>query len=152
MRVIGFSLTNISAGKYKPLAGKLDIKSGLNIDDISSDKVDISKSEALKFDFTYDISYGENIAKIELKGTVLVLDDKDEGKTILKDWKKKKFDHPMRLSLFNFIMEKCNIKALHFEEELGLPFHIPLPKLAPAPKQTASENKEESKNKASYAG
>jgi hypothetical protein len=30
---------------------------------------------------------------------------------------------------FNFILDKCNIKSLHLAEELGIPLHIPLPRL-----------------------
>ena len=67
----------------------------------------------------------------------------DCWKVLKKDWKKKKFNHPVKLPLFNFIMEKCNLKALQLEEEVSLPFHIPMPKLAPAPNQ---------ENPANYAG
>jgi len=153
MKIIGFTLSKILAEKPKNLSGKIDIKSGLNIDDVSEEEISLPNSEALKFDFTYDIKYSADIAKIEFKGSVLMLDDKKEGKEILKDWKKKKFDHSIKMPLFNFIMEKCNLKALQLEEEIGLPFHIPMPKLAPNTK-SADSAKDASKeqNNANYAG
>jgi hypothetical protein len=142
MRIIGFSLSKIFAERIKPLNEKLELKSGLNIDDISKEELNISKSDSLRFDFTYNITYNEE-AKIEIKGSVIVMDDKDEGKDIIKNWKKKKFDHPMKLPLFNFIMDKCNLKSLQLEEEIGVPFHIPLPKLSAKPNE---------EGKASYTG
>jgi hypothetical protein len=36
-------------------------------------------------------------------------------------------------------MNKCNLKALNLEEQLGLPFHIPFPKITASPK-TEEEN------------
>jgi len=45
----------------------------------------------------------------------------------------------MRVPLFNFIMNKCNIKALYLEDEMGLPLHIPLPKIST--EQETSEKK-----------
>ena len=55
--------------------------------------------------------------------------------------KKKKFTHAMKIPLFNFIMNKCNIKAIQYEDELGLPIHVQMPKL-----------KAKSNNPANYTG
>ena len=60
----------------------------------------------------------------------MILPDNDaELKQFLDSWKDKKIPEHLRTSLFNFIMNKCNIKALFLEDELGLPLHIPMPKL-----------------------
>ncbi len=148
MKIIGFGLSKVSYERKNPIKGKIEIKSGLNIDNISKEDLQISENDSLKFDFTYEINYNPDIASIIIKGSVIAVDDKKESKEILKDWKKKKFDHPIKLNIFNFIMDKCNLKSLLMEEELGLPLHIPMPKLAPKP--SASDSKSE--NKANYAG
>lgn len=147
MRIIGFTVSKVLAERKKTVQDKIEIKSGLNIDNISKEEIDISKNPSLKFDFSYSVSYEPEAGNILINGSVIALDEKDEGKEILKEWKKKKFTHHLKLSLFNFIMDKCNLKALHLEEELSLPFHIPLPKLSLGPDQ-----KSEEKNKANYAG
>ncbi|MEK6883757.1 MAG: hypothetical protein AABY22_29280 [Nanoarchaeota archaeon] len=152
MRIIGFTLSKILAERAKPLKGKLEIKSGLNIDNIEKDEINLGNSTSLRFDFTHTINYSEDIAKIEIKGSVIAIDENDESKEILKNWKKKKFDHPIKLALFNFIMEKCNLKALDLEDQISVPFHIPMPKLASKPAQTEQKAEPKNENPANYAG
>jgi hypothetical protein len=151
MRIIGFNIKKLSAERKNPVKGNLEIKSGLNIDDIQKEEVNISDKNSLRFDFTFTIDYTPDIGKIEIKGSVIALDEKEESKEILKDWKKKKFNHPIKLGLFNFIMEKCNLKALQLEEEISIPFHIPFPKLAPAQNQN-QQQAGKNENPANYAG
>ena len=131
MKIIGFSLKKISVERKNPIKGKLEIKTGLNIENIIKEEVPISDSPALKFDFNYNINYEPNLAKLEIKGSIITLDDKSESEEILKEWKNKKFSHSSKLAIFNFILSKCNIKAIQLEDEIGLPFHIEMPKLKP---------------------
>jgi len=133
MKIIGFSMHNLSAERKSPAKGKLSIKNSLNIEDIKTEETPLSKNPALKFDFAYNILYEPGFAKIGLKGSVIALDDKDEAGEILKDWKNKKFDSPLKIPLFNFIMNKCSLKALELEDELGIPLHIPFPKFKQRP-------------------
>ncbi len=151
MRIIGFAIKKVSAERKNPIKDKLEIKSGLNIDDISQEELNLSAKPSLKFDFTFSIDYQPDIAKVEIQGAVIAIDDQNEGEEIIKDWKKKKFSHSSKLGLFNFIMDKCNLKSLHLEEEIGLPFHIPFPKLTPASKQENIKDSKEN-NPANYAG
>ena len=58
-------------------------------------------------------------------------------KKILKQWKKKQVPEEVRTPLLNLIMTKSNIRALQLEEEMNLPYHIPLPSL----KQSETEEK-----------
>ena len=141
MKIIGFTISGISAErKAHKDKEKIEIKSNLNIEDIQKENVEFTKNDSLKFDFSYNIGYEPELAAIKIKGSVIVMDDKDESKDILKEWKKKKFDHPLKLPLFNFIMNKCNIKTLQLEEELGLPFHMPMPQLASQPIKDQNSN------------
>ena len=144
MKIIGFNISKVSAEKNQPIKGKLEVKQHIDLKKIEKDSIPISDKPALKFEFEFTISYNPKIADITLSGVILALDDKDESKEILKQWKKKKLGPSFKMPLFNFILDKCNLKALHLEEELGLPFHIPFPKLRPEQKSNS--------NPANYAG
>ena len=149
MKIIGFSLHYINAEKKQEQAKeKIEVKSNIAVDDISKTEIDFSKDSALKIDFTFSVTYSPSMANIDLKGSIILIDENNESTNILRDWKKKEFDSPLKLQLFNFIMDKCNLKALELEEELTLPFHIPMPKFSAPSKETADKNN----NAASYAG
>jgi len=141
MKIIGFTINKITAEQKKLSGNKVEIKSNLSIDNITEDKVEMFNASALKFDFSYIVNYEPNIAQIVFKGSVLGLDDKGEGKEILKDWKDKKFKNDVRIAIVNYIMESCILKALNLEKELGLPLHLPFPKF-----------KKEDGNPANYTG
>ncbi len=131
MRIIGFTLQKISIERKKDIKGKLEIKSDMHIEDVEKENIDIA-GDILKFSYIYQINYEPSYAEIIFKGTVLVVPDKSEDiKKVLKEWKKKKMPDEIRVFLFNFIMAKCNLKALQLEEDLALPPHIPLPRITP---------------------
>jgi|SRR3989344_2008500 len=130
MQIIGFSLNKISIERKEKQEGKLEIKQNINIDEISKDKINLSEGEIIKVDFTFNVDYNPELAKLEIKGQTILLPNKEEIKDILKDWKKKQVSENFRVPLFNFIMGKCNIKALELEDELNLPLHLPMPRLS----------------------
>ena len=131
MQIIGFNLNKISIERKEKQQGKLEIKQNINIDDISTDKINISDKEIIKISFTFSVNYSPDFAKVELKGQIVLLPEKEELKDMLKEWKKKQISEKFRIPLFNFIMSKCNIKALGLEEELNLPLHVPMPRISP---------------------
>lgn len=133
MRIIGFNLTKILIERKEKIKGNLKISQNINIDDVFKDKLTIPKDEILKLNFTFSIDYNPDFAKLEFKGTVILLPQKEELKKIIKEWKDKKLSEEFRLPLFNFIMNKCNIKALTLEDEMALPIHLQnlMPRLAP---------------------
>lgn len=131
MQIIGFSLNKIAIERKEKQQGKLEIKQNINIDNISKDKINLSEGEVIKIDFTFNVDYNPDLAKLEIKGQTVLLPDKEEIKDIFKDWKKKQVSEKFRVPLFNFIMGKCNIKALELEDELNLPPHLPMPRLSP---------------------
>ena len=61
----------------------------------------------------------------------MTIPEKEELKQTLDSWKKKQIPPEVRTGLFNFIMSKCNIKALFLEDEMALPFHLPMPRISP---------------------
>ena len=132
MKIIGFNLSKILIEKKEKTVEKVQVSQNIDIKDVAKDKIPISDNDILKIDFKFTINYSEDFAKIEFEGSLLLLPEKDELKNVLKSWKEKKIPEDIRIGLFNFIMNKCNIKALNLEDELGLPWHVPMPKLNPA--------------------
>ncbi len=132
MQLIGFNFTKISSERKKAPEGKLEIKSNININSIASEKIEMIKDkDVLKFSFEFKIDYTPEIASLLFEGFILSIVEKDKMKDILKKWKSKKISDEVRLPLFNTILTKCNLKALQLEEELGLPTHVPMPRLQP---------------------
>ena len=130
MRPIGFGFKKIHAERKKTIQGELKVNSNLEVEDIKKEKVDIA-GEVLKFSFGYSIQYTPEIGEVIFKGEVIIIPDNPEDiKQVMKDWKKKKLTEKIKIPLFNYIMSKCNLKALQLEEELALPSHIPLPRLS----------------------
>ena len=139
MKIIGFNFTKISAEKKADPKGKIKINSNVEITNTIKDKVEIIKdSEVYKFDFKYSINYEPKTAFIEFEGNILSILEKEKAKEVQKSWKKKKVPDEIRIVLFNLIMTKCNIKALQLEEELGIPSHVPLPRINPQVQQPAN--------------
>jgi len=139
-RIIGFNFTEISAQRKKPQEGKIEINVNIDIESITSEKIDLVKDpdqEALKFDFKFTVSYKPELANIVLRGTVLSMINKEKSKEIIKKWKSKKIEEDTKIPLFNFILTKCNLRALQLEEELNLPTHVPLPRIQPEKSDTA---------------
>ena len=102
---------------------KPDISS---IEKINSDSIKI-EGGLIGVSFIYILNYSPNIAKIEFKGNILLSLPEDKSEEIIKKWKEKKLPEEFKVSLFNIILKKSNIKAIQLEEELGIPIHLPLP-------------------------
>jgi len=129
MRIIGFNLTKIAIERKEEISGDLKITQNVDIKELVKEKTPVTKDEVLKIKFKFEIKYSNDIAKLEFEGNIILMPDKDEMKMLLDSWKDKKIPETSRIPLFNFIMSKCNIKALSLEDELNLPLHIPLPRL-----------------------
>ncbi len=129
MKIIGFSLSKISADKKEKFQEKIQINQDIDIKDVIKEKIPISEDEILRINFVFTIKYSGDFAKLEFGGNILVLPEKDELKEFIKAWKDKQVPQEFRAFLFNFIMNKCNIKALSLEDELNLPLHLPLPRI-----------------------
>lgn len=137
MKIIGFNLSKILIEKKETYEGKVEVNQNIDIKEISKvskDTIQITEEEVLKIDFAFMINYSKDSAKVEFAGNLLAIPEKDELRNILKSWKDKKIPDDLRVPLFNFIMLKCNIKALSLEDELCLPYHIPMPRLEPSKK------------------
>ncbi|MDP2926100.1 MAG: hypothetical protein Q8N99_07020 [Nanoarchaeota archaeon] len=131
MKIIGFNLSKVLAEKKEKAPERVQINQNIDIKNIVKEKIPISQNEILVLSFSFTISYSGDYAKIEFVGNILLMPEKDELKNFLKSWKDKKIPDEARPPLFNFIMNKCNIKALTLADDLGLPSHIPMPRIEP---------------------
>ena len=129
MRIIGFNLTKILAERQEEDGQGIRVDQNINIKDIKEEKNPITNNKALKIKYTLTVTYSKDFGKIEFEGSIMTLPDEGEFKSIMDSWKDKKIPENMRLGIFNFIMVKCNIKALYLEDEMGMPLHVPMPRL-----------------------
>lgn len=132
MKLAGFNFTKINVEKgTKERPKDLKINTNIEILDITTKKSSFLKAKEtfLVIQFSHMIEYGQGFAKIELSGNVALVLDSKMGKDILKEWKQKKMPVDFKIDLFNLILNKTNIRALPLEEEMNLPYHIPLPSL-----------------------
>ena len=131
MRIAGFNFKKISVEKTGEKAGELKINTKVDIPSIEILKPEFvkTKDELLQINFEYNVNYEPNFAKIEIIGSVIVALDPKSAKEVMKNWQNKEMPDDLRLSLFNVILRKSNIKALELEDEMNLPLHIPFPPL-----------------------
>ena len=131
MAIIGFNLHKIFVERKKTKAGKINIRTNIDIKDIKKDKMDLIKGQdILSFDFEFTINYDPELASIIFGGTILLTATTKETKETINEWKKKKIPLPIKTGIFNAILAKCSIKALALEEEMALPSHIPMPRFS----------------------
>ncbi len=134
MRIIGFGIKRIFGEKNTVPNVKLSINQNINIKDVYKEKLNIAGEEAIGVNFIFSIVYSENFGKVEVEGNLIILPEKEELKEFSKSLKEKSIPDKFKSIILNFIMNKCNIKALSIEDEINLPYHVPMPKLTPADK------------------
>lgn len=132
MPVVGFGFKKIIAEKITSLKPKTVINTDLNIKNVRKVDSKLFSQTIIVFDFLFNVLYkhnNENVAIIQLEGEVLYTSEEKIITKILEDWKNKKISNEIRPIIYNTILDRCNFKALQLEHELGLPFHLPFPKL-----------------------
>ncbi|MEM1535739.1 MAG: hypothetical protein QXQ82_00935, partial [Candidatus Pacearchaeota archaeon] len=129
MVIAGFSFKKILAEKLEPARGKIKINVKIDIEDILKEEIELLNKEAIKISFSFSVEYEPKVASLLLEGELIFVDEPKKIKSILEGWKNKKLDEKIRTSILNFIITRCNVKALQIEEELNLPFHLPMPRI-----------------------
>jgi len=140
MRVIGFNFSKISIDKKKEPEKGMKINTNIEIKELEKKDIDVFKDKDV-FDMAYEfkINYSEDIAELVFNGSILILIENEEiVKNIEENWKDKKLPENLRIPLMNVIFSRCNLKALQLEEDLGLPQHLPSPKIASQPGSASS--------------
>ena len=131
MKILGFNFDKISIEKLSNKVENLKVNTKIDISEIKEVKSDFlkTKEEIVNIKFSYDINYDPNFAKINLAGNIILSINPKVLKEVLKQWKDKKMPEEFRISVFNIILRKSNLKALQLEEEMNLPLHIPMPSI-----------------------
>jgi len=132
MRLIGFNFNKIEIEKFKEQRENLEIKNNIEILDIKKAGYNILKleGEVVVVSFQYILDYSQDIAKLELKGDIILEVDPKLSKEILEKWKNKEILGDFKIGIFNIILRKSNLKALQLEEEMNLPLHFSMPKIS----------------------
>jgi len=130
MTVVGFNLTKISIERKDVITGKIQVKSKADVTSLKKESIKITEGkDVIRADFSFEISYEPDFAKVHFKGYVLLLEEPKKAKQIIKDWKKKKVESEVKEEIFNMVLRKCNIKAFSLEDDLNLPTHFPFPRV-----------------------
>ncbi len=142
MQIIGFQFTKISAERTQKFSKK-SIHKNYHIEFIDLDKESIpflSQFEGTKLLFKYTLSYTDeenthekkenHTGEIAFEGFIVLSLTDEETKEFQKSWKKKLIPEKFQLSLSNFVLNRCSVKALELGDLVNLPSHIPIPQLS----------------------
>lgn len=135
MQLVGFGLKKVLAERY-PNFKRGHINTNIEFKEVEKEEINFLKDEeGLRIAFVFSISYLDAEKKEEKFGEVIFEGDmalsvsKDEFKEFTKSWKNKKIPDQYHIPLINFIIRKCSTKALALEDDLAIPFHIPIPQV-----------------------
>jgi hypothetical protein len=136
MKLLGFNFNKISVEKLSEKPAETKVNTNINVSEIKPVKVAMlkSKEDVLGVKFTYNVSYSPGYAEVDLQGAIMISLEPKVAKQVIKEWETKKMSQTFQEPLFNLILAKSSVKALQLEEEMNLPFHIPLPSLKPQDK------------------
>lgn len=138
MIVMGFNFDKINVEKFSSNFENFKLNTNIDVRDIKEAETNFfkTKDRLVEVKFVYTLDYQENLAKIEIGGAILLSMSSKESEEVLKQWKEKNIAAEFKLSLFNTIFRKSNLKAIQLEEDLNLPIHIPLPQLGKTKQKT----------------
>lgn len=131
MKIVGFGLSKILGERNVVSNSQLKLSQNIEIKSVTKEKLPVSNEDSIHLKFRFVIEYSEGFGKIEFEGTLVILPDKDEQKDFLKAQKESSIPESKKAIIFNYIMTKCNVKALVLEDDLNLPYHISLPRIQP---------------------
>lgn len=132
MPIIGFNFNKIYVERKKLPRGRVSVNNNVSIKDIKEADIPIDKTKqgALKIVFEFSSKYEPEIGEILLSGDLLLIEDINKLKQILKEWEdSKKVSTQVMNKILNTILTKCNIQALILSQTVNLPPPIPLPKI-----------------------
>jgi|SRR3989344_4813882 len=133
MPVIAFNIDRMLAEKISQVTKDTKVENNMRINDVG---IVPRRGNIIKFDFEFTTEYKKDVGNLKINGNLLYSDDEKKIKDILDIWRKtKRVDKDIMTSITNFILIKCNVKALMLSELVNLPPHIRLPMLDTGPKK-----------------
>lgn len=129
--IINFRLNKIAVEKKALPKGPIEAKNNLRVVGIEEESLSaLTKEKALNIQFVFKVMYEPKIAEVEMQGNITYMNDAKTIKEMLENWQKnKKIKQEIAVPIFNHILSKCNVKALGLEEDVELPFHVPIPRV-----------------------
>ena len=140
---MGFGFTKISIEKAESKKEeKVEISTNIDLSEIKEIESKLLKTDdkILSIKFKYGVNYNPGLASVAFEGGLLIALPKKNAEKIMKEWENKNIPDEFKVSVFNFILKKSNLKALQLEDEMNLPSHISMPSLRKSEKKS-SENK-----------
>lgn len=131
MNILNLAFNTINASKRIMPKGKISISNNIKLESMEDANIGVDKANTtLRIHFSFKSDYNPDFANIELRGHIIVLEEKEAAKKILSQWKKdKKIGKDFSATVINHVMNRCAIEVILMARELGLPSPIPLPKI-----------------------
>ncbi len=136
MAIVGFNYEKLNVEKNQKVikkGGEFKVKYNVAIKEMEEFDLKMQdKQKALKFNFDFSIVYDPKIGSMVLGGNLIYTDSDDKIKEVRKHWEKNKdVPNDVKSTLINTIFRRSAVKALVLAQDVGLPSHIPLPRLVP---------------------
>ena len=136
MPVISFNIERLLAEKNSQVTKDTKVENNMRINNVS---LVPQRGNILKFEFEFTTEYKPDVGNLKINGHLLYTEEDKKIKEIIDVWRKsKKLSKEVMASITNFILIKCNIRALDLSEQINLPPHIKLPMLDITPKKKES--------------
>lgn len=150
MAVLGFNYTKLSGERTGSVKGQVNISSNVNILNVEETNLSFDKTKkSLNITFRYVSTYNPDIARIDIEGNLVYVNDAKKTDDLLKEWKKNKtLPRDVMTEVINYILTKCNVDAIILSRDLNIPSPIPLPKVgegAAAPAKPKAKKKAKKK-------
>jgi len=142
MQIIGFNFTKMSAEKLTQFK-RANITNDVRFINIEKEQLDLltKEAEAVRISFSYALRYEDpekketKTGEVSFEGNLILSMTKEELKQTMKTWKKKQVPSFLQMPLLNTILHKCTPKAAYLQDEISLPSHLPVPRVALKPEQ-----------------
>jgi hypothetical protein len=129
MPVIGFNFTKLSIEKKGTIDVKERVSNSLKITEIKKETTEKTERAVGRFSFEFKIDYGK-AGNAELFGDLIFGDTSKNLDAWIAEFKKSKaIPTELKITVYNTILYRCNIKGLSLAQELGLPPHFEMPRI-----------------------
>ncbi|MBS3166601.1 hypothetical protein J4403_00140 [Candidatus Woesearchaeota archaeon] len=133
MPILSFNINKIDLEKKESTNKPVNVKSNLNVVNVKEANIEISKEKQPLADVSFEflVTYEPNVGLVKINGSLLYTHEAKKVKKFIEDWKKKKdVDKDIMETILNTCLSRCSIKALYYEQEVGLPPHLKLPRVS----------------------
>ena len=125
MPVISFDIDRLLAERIAQVTKDIKVENNMKLSNVS---LVPKRDNLLKFEFEFTTEYKQDVGNMKINGHLLFREETKKIKEIMDTWTKtKKLDKELMTLITNFILIKCNIKALELSQQVNLLPHIRLP-------------------------